>query len=643
MTMSSSAYRSIVRSVRHNTPGSDDTEADVRFSRYIVARLLAYLQPHKDKMTAAFASMLLVTGLSLWIPILIKDAIDIHIKAADTGALLRTSVIIALAYGGTFVFQALQRYFMAWVGQRVLATLRLELVTKLQILPIDYHTRRIVGVIVSRVIGDVSVINELLSQGLIQLFSDVILLVGIVWVMLALNANLALLTFTVIPFMVLSTYVFSKKARDRFRQTRTLAANMIGNFAETLTGMRVVQAFGQERKMTRLFDVDNSNTRQANIHSMKLAFTFLPVVEIMSVVATCLILLFGARAAINNLEGITVGIVAAFLAYATRFFQPIQELSHLFTTMQSAMAGGEKIIEILDTDEGVKDPEDGRGMPPIEGRIEFSEVGFHYDESVSVLHNVNLVVEPGQTIALVGPTGAGKTSIANLIPRFYDVTDGQVLIDGVDVKTVTQSSLRSQMGMVTQEPHLFTGTVADNIRFARPEAGMDDVIRVAREANAHDFIVELADGYETEVEEGATNLSVGQRQLICIARAILANPRILIMDEATSSVDTVTEAMIQEALDRLLSQRTSVVIAHRLGTIRNADRIFVLDHGNVVEEGNHDELYAVEGVYRTLYDMQFLDYQAEPGIRTGPPSANGLVPPGVPAPADLQADRPRRT
>lgn len=641
MSMSSSAYRSIVRSVRHNTPGSDDTEADVRFSRYILARLLAYLKPHKAKMAAAFAAMLLVTGLSLWIPILIKDAIDVHIKAADTGALLRISVIIALAYGGTFVFQALQRYFMAWVGQRVLATLRLELVTKLQILPIDYHTRRIVGVIVSRVIGDVSVINELLSQGLIQLFSDVILLVGIVWVMLALNANLALLTFTVIPFMVLSTYIFSKKARDRFRQTRTLAAEMIGNFAETLTGMRVVQAFGQEQKMTRLFDADNSNTRQANIHSMKLAFTFLPVVEIMSVVATCLILLFGARAAINNLEGITVGIVAAFLAYATRFFQPIQELSQLFTTMQSAMAGGEKIVEILDTDEGVKDPEDDRQMPPIQGRIEFSNVGFHYDESIAVLHNINLVVEQGQTIALVGPTGAGKTSIANLIPRFYDATDGRVLIDGVDVRTVTQSSLRSQMGMVTQEPHLFTGTIADNIRFARPDAAMDDVIRVAREANAHDFIVELADGYETEVEEGATNLSVGQRQLICIARAILANPRILIMDEATSSVDTVTEAMIQEALDRLLAQRTSVVIAHRLSTIRNADKIFVLDHGDVAEEGTHDELYEVDGLYRTLYDMQFLDYQAELGIPTGTPSANGLHP--VAAAANLGTRQPRRT
>ncbi len=641
MSMSTSAYRSIVRSVRHNTPGADDTEADVRFSRYILARLLAYLKPHKAKMAAAFAAMLLVTGLSLWIPILIKDAIDVHIKAADTQALLRISATIALAYGGTFVFQVLQRYFMAWVGQRVLATLRLELVTKLQILPIDYHTRRIVGVIVSRVIGDVSVINELLSQGLIQLFSDVILLIGIVWVMLALNANLALLTFTVIPFMVLSTYIFSKKARDRFRQTRTLAADMIGNFAETLTGMRVVQAFGQERKMTRLFDADNSNTRQANIHSMKLAFTFLPVVEIMSVVATCLILLFGARAAINNLEGITVGLVAAFLAYATRFFQPIQELSQLFTTMQSAMAGGEKIIEILDTDEGVKDPEDGRSMPPIQGRVELSNVGFHYDESVAVLHNINLVIEQGQTIALVGPTGAGKTSIANLIPRFYDATDGRVLIDGVDVRTVTQSSLRSQMGMVTQEPHLFTGTVADNIRFARPDAGMDDVIRVAKEANAHNFIVELVDGYETEVEEGATNLSVGQRQLICIARAILANPRILIMDEATSSVDTVTESMIQEALNRLLAQRTSVVIAHRLSTIRNADKIFVLDHGDVAEEGTHDELYEANGLYRTLYDMQFLDYQAELGIPAGTPSANGLHP--VAAATDLGTRPPRRT
>ncbi len=605
-----SHYSSVVRSVRHNTPDNDDD--DVKFSRYVLARLLAYLKPHAAKMVAAFVLMLLVTGLALLIPFLIKQAIDIHIAAGDLNALRNITFAILAAYGGTFVFQALQRYYMAWVGQRVLATLRLELVTKLQILPLEYHTRRIVGVIVSRVIGDVAVINELLSQGLIQLVSDVILLVGIIWVMLALNAELALLTFTVLPVMAVSSYVFSHKARERFRQTRALVAHMIGNLAESLTGMRIVQSFGQEEKMSRLFAQDNNATRMANIASMRLAFIFLPLVEILSVVATALVLWFGARAVIHDLSNVTVGVIAAFLAYVTRFFQPIQELSQLFTTMQAAMAGGERIVEILDTDEKVQDPESEREMPPLVGHIELQNVAFHYDEELAILHDIDLTVTPGQTLALVGPTGAGKTTIANLIPRFYDVTRGRVLIDGIDVREVTQHSLRSQMGMVTQEPHMFPGTVADNIRFAKPDVAMAEVIRVSKQANAHTFILDLVDGYETVVEEGGTNLSTGQRQLICIARAILADPRILIMDEATASVDTVTEAMIQSALDRLLAQRTSVVIAHRLSTIRHADRICVLEHGTITESGTHEELYALNGLYRSLYDMQYLDYDPVP-------------------------------
>ena len=387
---------------------------------------------------------------------------------------------------------------------------------------------------------------------------------------------------------------------------------MVGNFAETLTGMRVVQTFSQEEKMLGLFSRDNSKARHASVDSMKLAFTFLPIVEVLATAATATVLWYSARAVIQAGSAvISVGVIFAFLSYVTRFFQPIQELSQLFTTLQAAMAGGERIVEILDTPEGIEDPVDKRVMPPIKGKIEFQNVRFFYNENMAVLHGISLKINPGETVALVGPTGAGKTSIANLIPRFYDASRGLVLIDDIDVRDVTKHSLRVQMGMVTQDPHLFTGTVADNIRFGRPEATMDDVLQISKEANAHDFILVLENGYETVVEEGGRNLSMGQRQLICIARAMLADPRILIMDEATSSVDTMTEALIQKALDRLLSKRTSIVIAHRLSTIRNADRIYVLANGSITEQGNHDQLISQDGLYKSLYEKQFQGLEPE--------------------------------
>lgn len=612
MTIGGSSYSSIVRAVRHNTPGSDEDEADVRFSKYVLNRLLSYLRPHSRKMVIAFVFMLGVTGLNLIFPILIKHAIDVHIANGDGRALLRTTFLLVGVFAGIFAFQAVQRYFVAWVGQRVLATLREELVTKLQILPLSYHTDNIAGVIVSRVIGDVAVINELLSQGLIQIVSDFILLIGIVIVMLVLNVELALLTLAVIPVMVISSIVFSKRARTRFRETRVKVAITVGNFAEALAGMRVIQTFSQEEKMLRRFSSVNEDARRANVESMRLAFTFLPVVEILAVVATVLVLWYSARSVI--LAGsavITVGVIFAFMSYVTRFFQPIQELSQMFTTVQAAIAGGERIVEILDTPEVVEDPQDGREMPPIAGGIEFQDVDFYYDENTSVLRGITLQIAEGETVALVGPTGAGKTSIANLIPRFYDVSEGRILIDGVDVRDVTKHSLRRQMGMVTQDPHLFTGTVADNIRFARPEASLEDVIAISQEANADAFISMLDNGYQTVVEEGGSNLSMGQRQLICIARAMLADPRILIMDEATSSVDTMTEALIQNALDRLLAQRTSIVIAHRLSTIRYAHRIYVLDHGRITEQGTHEELHSLNGLYRALYERQFMGLEGE--------------------------------
>jgi ATP-binding cassette, subfamily B, multidrug efflux pump len=379
--------------------------------------------------------------------------------------------------------------------------------------------------------------------------------------------------------------------------------------AENITGIRVIQAFTQEATSQERFDEVNGANRDANVAAMTLSFLFLPAVEFLGMLATGIVLWFGGRAAIDN--QLTLGVIVAFLAYVTRFFDPIQELSQLYTTMQSAMAGGERVLELLDTPPEVRDAPNAPEMPPIVGRIELADVSFAYRDDVYVLHDLNLVIEPGQTVALVGPTGAGKSSIANLIARLYDVTAGAVLIDGTDVRAVAQRSLRRQTGIVPQDPFLFTGTIADNICFGRLDATPREIEDAARLANAHEFIAALPDGYATDIQEGGVNLSVGQRQLICMARAVLADPHILILDEATASVDTLTEQLIQDALQRLLTGRTAIVIAHRLSTIRNADLICVVHAGRIVERGRHDALVAQGGLYRQLYDRRFRDVAAD--------------------------------
>jgi ABC-type multidrug transport system fused ATPase/permease subunit len=583
-------------------------EADGKaFDGQVVGRLLTYLRPHRAKMLAAFVLMLVVTGLTLGIPLLLKVAIDQYIADKDLNGLARVSVIMAVMFLMLFGASSGQRFLLSWVGQRVLATLRGELMRHLQALSLGYHNRHIVGVTISRVISDVAVINELLSQGLITLIGDVLVLVGIIAVMLALSPSLALLTFSTIPLMLLVTYLFSRRAKAAFRQTRRSVAAVIGTLAEHLTGMRVIQAFAQEVAMRNLFDAANQDNRKANVDAMSLSLIFLPTVEFLAVLATAIVLWFGGRAAaMGTLE---IGVLVAFLAYVTRFFQPVQELSQLYTTLQSAMAGGERVLELLDARPDVADPPDGSEMPTINGRIELRSVNFAYGADVPVLRDVNLLIEAGQTVALVGPTGAGKSTIANLVARFYDASDGKVLIDDIDVRTVMQQSLRRQTGIVSQEPFLFAGTVLDNIRFGLPEIEASAVEEAATQANAHEFIMDLTNGYDTAIQEGGANLSMGQRQLICIARAVLADPRILILDEATSSVDTATEALIQEALDRLLSQRTAIVIAHRLSTVRRADQICAMQDGQIVSKGTHDELLEEGGIYATLYQRQFMEQQ----------------------------------
>lgn len=574
------------------------------FDPRIARRLLGFLKPYRAAMAAALVLMLIASGLSLAVPYLVKVAIDGPMTNGDVRGLAVITLLLLVTFIALYIASVGQRYLVARVGQSVLAQLRSDLFRHLQALQLGYHDTHIVGVTVSRVVNDVEVINQFLSEGIVTLVGDVILLIGIIVVMLAMSPQLAMITFAVLPLMLLVTIWFSRRAQVAFRKTRQRVAALIGNLAEDISGMRVIQAFAQEDASQDRFDEVNRANRDAHVEAMSLSFIFLPTVEFLAMLATASVLLFGGIGVIRG--ALTVGVVVAFLAYVARFFQPIRELSQLYTTMQTAVAGGERVLALMDTPITVGDRPDAAEMPPVRGAVELADVSFAYRGETRVLHGVDLAIAPGQTVALVGPTGAGKTSIANLIARFYDVTEGAVTIDGHDVREVSQESLRRQFGLVPQDPFLFSGTVADNIRYGRPDATQEAVETAARLANAHDFILRLPGGYETVVQEGGANLSVGQRQLICIARALLVEPRIIILDEATSSVDTMTEALIQDALSVLLEGRTAVVIAHRLSTIRDADVICVVEDGRIVEQGKHDELLARDGLYASLYATQGL-------------------------------------
>jgi ATP-binding cassette subfamily B multidrug efflux pump len=589
--------------------GSGESQGGEAFNRRVVIRMLAYLRPYRWKMAGALILTVAQSGLTLLTPYLLKVAIDQYITPGDLPGLTQIAIWIGIAFTGTFLVSAGQSYLLSWVGQRVLANLRSHLFSHLQRLQLGYHDTHIVGVTVSRVINDVAEINELLSQGVITLIGDLLVLVGIIVVMISMDAKLALFTFIVLPLMFLATWLFSRQARNAFRETRAKVAAVVGDLAEDISGMRAIQAFAQEEASQARFVRVNVENRNAYISAMSLSFVFLPAIEFLGMLATVIVLWFGGRFVTQG--QVTLGVMVAFLSYVTRFFQPIQELSRLYTTLQSAMAGGEQVIKLLDTPLGVADLPEAIEMPQIIGKIELENVSFQYRENTpTILHEVSLTIQAGQTVALVGHTGAGKTSIANLVARFYDVTSGAVLIDGIDIRQVTQESLRRQVRVVPQDPFLFSRTIAENIGYGQPEASDQAVEKAARQANAHEFITALPEGYQTRILEGGVNLSVGQRQLLSIARAILADPRILILDEATANIDTMTEVLIQQALERLLKGRTAIVIAHRLSTVRNADWIFVLEEGRIVEQGTHTDLLARQGVYHDLYERQFVDLEA---------------------------------
>lgn len=583
--------------------GGDGRRGQI-FNQRVVVRMLVYLRPFAKMMTLAFVAMLADSTLTLLAPYLLKITVDTYITQGDQAGLLRISLWTAVTFIGLYIADRTQQYLLSLVGQRMLANIRRDLFHRLQELSLGYHDTHIVGVTVSRVMNDVATINDLLSQGIITLIGDLFVLIGIIIVMLIMDLRLALITFTVLPLMLLMTIWFSRRARVAFRETRTSVAKVVGGLAEDIAGVRVIQAFGQEDVTQENFSVINEVNRKANISAMSLSFIFLPAIEFLGILATAIVLWFGGRAVGGGT--VTLGVLVAFLSYVTRFFQPVQELSRMFTTLQTAMAGGEQVVKLLDTVPDVLDPPETVELTNIAGSVKFEHVSFRYrPELPEVLHDFCLEIQPGQTVALVGPTGAGKTSIGNLLARFYDATEGAVLIDGLDVRTVKQRQLHRQIGLVPQDSFLFSGTITDNIRFGRPHATDEEVQQAAKLANAHEFIVAKPEGYGTHIQEGASNLSVGQRQLVCIARAILTDPRILILDEATSNVDGLTESLIQDALRKLLHGRTAVVIAHRLSTIRNADLICVVQDGQIVEQGRHEALISHAGVYAALYQRQF--------------------------------------
>ena len=577
---------------------------DGKVSRKVIVRLMSFVLPYWLHIAGAGLFMLGSTASGLAIPYLTKVIIDDRILSGDSRGLLMTAALLTGAMLLKYLASMGQTYLLSEAGQRVLMSMRDRLFRHLQELSVAYHDNHIIGVTISRVVNDVGVINNLLTEGLITLIGDSILLASTVVIMITMSPRLALLTFSVIPLMVIATMIFTRKAKSAFRDTREKIAAVVGDLAENIGGMKVIQAFSQEGHTQRRFDKRNEQNRDAAVRAMNLSFMFLPTVDILGILSTCIVLLAGGIMIASG--DLTIGIMVAFMSYVTRFFMPIRELSQLYTTLQSASAGGERILGLLDTHPKVEERRDAVAINDLRGEIEFRNVSFAYVPGTEVLHDVSFKVRSGENVAIVGPTGAGKTSIINLVCRFYDVTAGAVLVDGRDIREIALSSLHGNTGYVSQDPFLFAGTIEENIAYGMDGAGRDAVERAARAAEASRFIDRLPNRYETKVMEGGASLSVGQRQLLSIARAILVDPRILIMDEATSSVDTLTEALIQRALKHLLSGRTALIIAHRLSTIRNADRIMVVDDGRIVEEGTHERLMEMNGVYAELYLKQFV-------------------------------------
>jgi ATP-binding cassette subfamily B multidrug efflux pump len=589
----------------------DDTIAK-SYDRQLLVRLLRYLRPYKTAVAASFLLIVVMAGLDLVGPYLTKVAIDRHIARGDAAGLTRVAALYLAVLLAAFAVRFAQVYILQMTGQGIMMDLRRQIYDHLQRLHVAYFDRNPVGRLITRVTTDVDAVNELFTSGVVTVFGDLFTLIGIMGVMLALDWKLALVTFAVIPLFFLVTNWFRRGSRQSFREVRKWIARINAFLQENLGGMTVVQLFRREERNLSAFAAINRQHADANLRSVFYYAVFYPAIDVLAAVAIALILLYGGAQVLSG--GLTLGVLVAFIQYSERFWRPISDLSEKFNILQQAMASSERIFALLDTPLDVQAPAAPVRLGEVQGRIAFESVSFAYNapadgEPQWVLQDIDFVVPPGKSVALVGATGAGKTSIISLLARLYDVQRGRVTLDGVDVRDLDPVQLRSSLALVLQDVHLFSGTIASNIRLG--SAIPDERVReAARAVHAHRFIESLPEGYATEVKERGATLSVGQKQLLSFARALAHDPRVLILDEATSSIDTETEALIQGALKVLLKGRTAIVIAHRLSTIQNVDEILVLHKGRIRERGTHQALLALRGLYWRLYQLQYKDQEA---------------------------------
>lgn len=609
--------------------GWNDEELGKVIDPKVVRRLFPYLLEHGR--LAFLALIAVVTWAALYFaqPLVVGKAID-ALANHNLASLNRWALVLMIITTGAWITQWGQLTTTGWIGHQILLRLRTQMFDHLQTLSLKFYDSHEVGRIMSRATSDVAAMQELMSTGLMTVLGNIAGLVFVVFVLLAQDWVMAIVTFAIVPLLVYGMSVWQKYARDAFIQARQAIAIVNSMINEDLSGVRVIQSLSREDENSRRFGAVNDMNLDANIYAARLAAAVVPMVELAVAIGTAVVIIVGGLRVSHGL--MTVGTLIAFVLYIQRFFDPIRDMVLQYTQWQRAMAGGERILEVLDSVADIVDAPDALELPLVEGRVDFEHMGFSYVQGVEVLHDINLHVQPGETIAFVGQTGAGKSTMTSLLARLYEVTAGSIKIDGYDLREITHASLARQMGVVLQDPYLFSGSIRDNIRFGRLEATDEEVMAAADAVGAHEFITRLEHGYDTELHERGGNISVGQRQLLSFARAVVSNPRILVLDEATANVDTQTEVIIQRALRRILRNRTSFVIAHRLSTIRDADRVIVLDHGHIVEQGNHNQLLELDGIYAKFYKMAYQGHEeGEIEIREGADAAV-ILPLSAPAP-----------